>query len=100
VLTQLVVQVEKLLDLGPQAFSPPPKVDSRLIRLTPLASQPSPQLFQQVARLTAMAFQQRRKQLKTSLGSHLSQLELAGIAATARPEELSVADWVRLAKLF
>jgi 16S rRNA (adenine1518-N6/adenine1519-N6)-dimethyltransferase len=100
VLTQLVVQVEKLLDLGPQAFSPPPKVDSRLIRLTPLASQPSPQLFQQVARLTAMAFQQRRKQLKTSLAIYLPQLELAGIAATARPEELLVADWVRLAKLF
>jgi 16S rRNA A1518/A1519 N6-dimethyltransferase RsmA/KsgA/DIM1 with predicted DNA glycosylase/AP lyase activity len=47
-----------------------------------------------------MAFQQRRKQLKTSLAIYLPQLELAGIAATARPEELLVADWVRLAKLF
>lgn len=97
-LTQAVVGVEKLMDLSPQAFTPPPKVHSRLIRLIPHASPPSPDLFACLARLTAMAFQQRRKKLKTTLASHLPAMEALGINPDRRPEELSLAEFLALAQ--
>jgi 16S rRNA (adenine1518-N6/adenine1519-N6)-dimethyltransferase len=97
-LTQAVVGVEKLMDLSPQAFTPPPKVHSRLIRLIPHASPPSPDLFACLARLTAMAFQQRRKKLKTTLASYLSAMEALGINPDRRPEELSLAEFLALAQ--
>lgn len=97
VLTQAVVGVEKLMDLSPQAFTPPPKVHSRLIRLIPHASPPSPDLFACLARLTAMAFQQRRKKLKTTLANHLPAMEALGINPDRRPEELSLAEFLALA---
>ncbi len=98
VLTQAVVGVEKLMDLSPQAFTPPPKVHSRLIRLIPHASPPSPDLFACLARLTAMAFQQRRKKLKTTLASHLPAMEALEINPDRRPEELSLAEFLALAQ--
>lgn len=98
VLTQAVVGVEKLMDLSPQAFTPPPKVHSRLIRLIPHASPPSPDLFACLARLTAIAFQQRRKKLKTTLASHLPAMEALGINPDRRPEELSLAEFLALAQ--
>ncbi|MCA3248862.1 MAG: ribosomal RNA small subunit methyltransferase A [Rhodospirillaceae bacterium] len=98
VLTQAVVGVEKLMDLSPQAFTPPPKVHSRLIRLIPHASPPSPDMFACLARLTAMAFQQRRKKLKTTLASYLPAMETLGINPDRRPEELSLAEFLALAQ--
>jgi len=97
VLTQAVVDVEKLMDLSPQAFTPPPKVHSRLIRLIPHASPPSPDLFACLARITAMAFQQRRKKLKTTLASHLPAMESLRINPDRRPEELSLTEFLALA---
>ncbi|MBM3602624.1 MAG: 16S rRNA (adenine(1518)-N(6)/adenine(1519)-N(6))-dimethyltransferase, partial [Alphaproteobacteria bacterium] len=97
-LTQAVVKVEKLMDLSPQAFTPPPKVHSRLIRLTPHAVQPSPQVFARLAQLTALAFQQRRKKLKTTLASFLPAMTAIGIDPTRRPEDLSLDEFLALSQ--
>ena len=80
------------------AFSPPPKVDSALVRLVPRPDQPPPEQLNAMARLTAAAFGQRRKMLRGALkrlgGEPL--LHAAGIDPTRRAETLSVAEFARL----
>jgi len=101
VLAQYVCDVELLFDISPQAFVPPPKVTSTVVRLvprTPAAAIPLPALEQ----LTAAAFSQRRKMLRVGLRRIFPDpeavLEAAGVAPTARAEELDVAAFVRLAR--
>ena len=77
-------------------FVPRPNVESALVeitRRTPPATPPEP-LFE----LVKTAFGQRRKMLRKSLAAVVTpeQFESAGVAPTARPEELDVASWCRL----
>jgi 16S rRNA (adenine1518-N6/adenine1519-N6)-dimethyltransferase len=100
VLTQHVCEVTPLFDIAASAFVPPPKVVSSVVRLRPRA-----EVMGDLSRLeavTAAAFGQRRKMLRSSLKGAfddpeavLSRLDLS---PTARAEELSVNDFVRLAK--
>ena len=89
-----------LFDLSPQAFTPPPKVTSSVVRLTP---RPSPLAVDAglLERVVAQAFGQRRKMLRQSLkGLGVDPallLEAAGIEPTRRAEEIDVAGFVRLA---
>ncbi len=88
-----------LFDLSPQAFTPPPKVTSSVVRLEP---RPEPAAVDpaMLERLTAAAFGQRRKMLRQSLKSlpgAVAALEAAGIEPTRRAEEIDVAGFVRLA---
>lgn len=93
-------RVQPLLEIGPDAFRPRPKVDSTLVRLTP---RPAPEAEAAdsgvLARVLAAAFRQRRKQLHNSLRGLVGrgELEGLGIRPEDRPEDLSVADYVRLA---
>ncbi|WP_421999544.1 16S rRNA (adenine(1518)-N(6)/adenine(1519)-N(6))-dimethyltransferase RsmA [Reyranella sp.] len=103
VLTQHVCSVSRLFDIAPSAFVPPPKVVSTVVRLTPrLRDQRAPDLAP-LERLTAAAFGQRRKMLRSSLAGAFADptavLGGLGLAATARAEELSVADFTRLAEI-
>jgi len=90
-----------LFDVARSAFVPPPKVTSSVIRLTP---KQVPAQCDAVAlqRVTEAAFGQRRKMLRSSLASAFASpgevLEKLGIPPTARAEELSVAEFVRLAE--
>lgn len=103
VLTQHVCIVQRLFDIAPTAFVPPPKVMSSVVRLTP--KPPAERLadLRPLETVTAAAFGQRRKMLRGSLSGLLSDpvasLGSLGIAPTARAEELTVADFVRLATL-
>ncbi|MCE1237152.1 MAG: 16S rRNA (adenine(1518)-N(6)/adenine(1519)-N(6))-dimethyltransferase RsmA [Hyphomicrobiales bacterium] len=88
-----------LFDLSPQAFSPPPKVTSSVVRLVPRAAPLAvdPDVLE---RVVAAAFGQRRKMLRQSLkslGNAQALLEAAGIEPTRRAEEIDVAGFVRLA---
>ena len=86
-------------DLPPSAFSPPPKVTSSVVTLVPRAA-PAPVRLEMLERVTAAAFNQRRKMLRQSLKGlpgFAEALEVAGIAPTARPETLPVADFIALA---
>lgn len=92
--------MEKLLDVPPHAFDPPPKVDSAVVRLIPWPQPELPALDEAVfADLVARAFSQRRKTLRNVLRDMVSDEDFAaaGIDAGLRPENLSVADYVRLA---
>jgi 16S rRNA (adenine1518-N6/adenine1519-N6)-dimethyltransferase len=89
-----------LFDISPKAFTPPPKVTSSVVQLIPRPS-PLPANLKAVERVTAAAFGQRRKMLRQSLKTlgtdPLPLLAAAGIAETARAEEIDVAGFVRLA---
>ena len=99
VMVQSQCQVEKLFDIGPESFIPPPKVNSSLIHLR--FSQPfdkntvNSEIF---AEIVKSAFQQRRKTLRNSLKAYFDENEIrkAGIEPGARPEQLTIDQFVRL----
>lgn len=100
IMVQLWCDTEALFDIPPDAFDPPPKVDSAVVRLTPCAEPAWPvsdfALFDQVVR---SAFSQRRKMLRKSLSAWFSSADLIAldIDPTARPESLSGEVFARLA---
>jgi 16S rRNA (adenine1518-N6/adenine1519-N6)-dimethyltransferase len=103
VLAQHVCIVQRLFDVAPSAFVPPPKVTSSVVRLTPRPVGDRLVDLAILERVTAAAFGQRRKMLRRSLAGLFadpaSVLTGLGLRPTARAEELGVADFVRLAEL-
>jgi 16S rRNA (adenine1518-N6/adenine1519-N6)-dimethyltransferase len=95
VLAQWTCAVDLALRVPPEAFVPPPKVHSAVVRLTPHAVQPPADLFSAMERLTAAAFGQRRKMLRGSLKTLGGEafLEAAGIAPDRRAETLTIAEF-------
>lgn len=102
---QAVAEVARVRTVPAGAFSPPPKVDSTVVRLTPLARALVPPADQPAFRaFLAALFGQRRKQLRRSLqniaGCGAAQaeavLESAEIPPQARPEMLTPQELVRL----
>ncbi len=95
------LRVEPLFNIGPEAFRPPPKVMSTVVRLIPHASSPFVITNQaDFARLVLAAFSQRRKTLRNALRNLLSaeQIEAAGIDPALRAEVLPPASFARLAE--
>lgn len=106
IMLQYRFEMEWLLDVPPQSFDPPPKVDSAVVRLSPrLAAERPPELMvadeELFAKVVMAAFGQRRKMLRNTLKELASEEQLvqAGIAPTARAEDLGVLDYVRLTNL-
>jgi 16S rRNA (adenine1518-N6/adenine1519-N6)-dimethyltransferase len=101
VLAQHVCEVRRLFEVAPSAFVPPPKVISSVARLTPRPAAQRLADLRPLERITAAAFGQRRKMLRGSLQGLFADpvlvLERLGLLPTARAEELSVDDFVRLA---
>ena len=104
VLTALTVaSAERQFDVPAQAFTPPPKVTSAIVRLDARPDVPGPlPLFAQIERVTAAAFGQRRKMLRQSLKSLVSNaegfLEGLDISPTARAEERAPEDFRKIAE--
>src|SRR5690606_2193153 len=91
--------MEKLFDVPPEAFDPPPRVVSAVVRMIPLPdSRPRPKSEAAFAQTVAKAFSQRRKMLRRVLGDWAAHIdwEALGIADTARAEALSVQDFIAL----
>lgn len=101
VISQVLCDCEKVMDLPARAFTPPPKVDSAVVRLVPKANRPTEALIKNLEKVTAAAFGQRRKMLRASLKALGGEtlLEKAGIEPTARAEVIAPADFLRLAGL-
>jgi len=100
VLANWICEVRRLFDVGPRAFTPPPRVTSAVVRLIPRERQPSATEFDSFERVTAAAFGQRRKMLRTALATLGVDanvlLSTAKIAPTARAEELPVESFEAL----
>ena len=90
-----------LFDVAPSAFVPPPKVTSSVVHLRPRHT-PLPCSVTALERVTRAAFGQRRKMLRQSLKAATPDparlLDAAGIAETARAEEVPVAGFVAMAR--
>jgi 16S rRNA (adenine1518-N6/adenine1519-N6)-dimethyltransferase len=89
-----------VLRVPPGAFTPPPKVDSAVVRMVPLGVErvcAHDEAF--FTRVVAAAFEQRRKMLRGALRGIVEPraFEVAGIDPTRRGETLSVAQFVALA---
>jgi 16S rRNA (adenine1518-N6/adenine1519-N6)-dimethyltransferase len=101
ILCQWRCHATRLFDVNRSAFTPPPKITSSIVQLVPRAVCEPPCRTELLERVTAAAFGQRRKMLRSSLKSIFenpeSLLEPLGIDPTTRAEQLSVADFTRLA---
>jgi len=94
---QVRFRMKKLFNVSKGAFRPPPKVESAVVRMEPLAD--APQLastpFDDLLR---GAFSSRRKQLRNALPLAAADFAKLRIDPSARPENLSPADYVRIAQ--
>ena len=100
VMLQYRFDMERLFVVPPGAFQPAPQVDSAIVRLLPRPARAlAARDFGRFSKLVTTAFGQRRKMLRNNLRGLADEAALlaVGIAPTARAEELSVADYVRLA---
>jgi 16S rRNA (adenine1518-N6/adenine1519-N6)-dimethyltransferase len=104
VIAQARARARALFDIDRRAFTPPPKITSTLVEIVPLEVPPQACPIAALEKVTASAFGQRRKMLRASLKTLLPDpeplLAKAGIAPTARAEELTVAQFCRLAQLY
>jgi 16S rRNA (adenine1518-N6/adenine1519-N6)-dimethyltransferase len=100
VLTQALCEARVVMDLPARAFTPPPRVDSAVVRLTPRPDPPAPAVIDALQRLTAAAFGQRRKMLRSSLKSLGGEALCAAVslAPTLRAEDVSVAQYLAMAE--
>jgi 16S rRNA (adenine1518-N6/adenine1519-N6)-dimethyltransferase len=96
VMLQWRYDMENVLFVPPDAFDPPPRVDSAVVRMVPLASPPQLNV-KLLEEMVQVAFSQRRKLLRHTLGKWLEARQFAGqFDVQRRAEEVPVADYVAL----
>lgn len=98
VMLQWRYDIESLLDVPPEAFEPPPRVDSAVVRMQPLPDTAAVDAAL-LGELVAVAFSQRRKLLRHTLGRWLEARGAAGnFDVQRRAEEVPVAEYLALAR--
>ena len=98
VMLQWRYDIEALFDVPPEAFDPPPRVVSAIVRMKPLAAPP---VLDEalLSALVTVAFSQRRKLLRHTLGRWLDEQRFDGrFDLQRRAEEVPVAEYVALAQ--
>jgi len=100
IMTQYQCQVIPVMEIGPEAFNPAPKVDSAIVRLIPHQHIKNP--VKDIAMLNKVclaAFNQRRKTIRNSFKKLLSveEIEGLGIDAGIRPENLTLEEYSMIA---
>jgi 16S rRNA (adenine1518-N6/adenine1519-N6)-dimethyltransferase len=100
VIAQAAARAHGVMEVPARAFTPPPKVDSAVVRLEPRPDRPATERLRALEAVTAAAFGQRRKMLRSSLkplgGEALAVA--AGLDPQARAETVDVAGFLRLAE--
>ncbi len=100
IMTQYQCQVIPVMEIGPEAFTPAPKVDSAIVRLIPHKEIKNPvKDIKYLNQVCLAAFNQRRKTIRNSFKKLVSveQLEQLGIDPSLRPENLSVDQYISIA---
>lgn len=102
ILAQWRCDARIVMDLPPQAFTPPPKVSSAVVHLRALPAPRHPANAETLSRVVAAAFNQRRKMLRSSLRGFAPDIEThlttAGIAPTDRAERVTLEQFCALAR--
>lgn len=99
IMVQYFCEVSLLFEVPPEAFEPPPKVDSAVIRIRPHTTSPYELVERdKLKQVVTQAFAMRRKTLANNLKPLLSatELETLGINPGARPEQINMEEYVRL----
>ena len=101
VLMQSCFNVHELFIVPPSAFTPPPKVQSAVVRLTPLPTTPDKESVKKLSVATRMAFANKRKTLRNNLKEVLPETRMveAGLNPQARAETLNLDQFLTLAKM-
>ena len=99
VMMQYYFDIESLFDVYPDAFNPPPKVMSAVIRVVPRKTLLPLSDAKVLEELVKQAFSQRRKQIRNTLGKWFSAEQLAdcGVNEKDRPQQIPVEAYVKLA---
>ena len=99
VMAQFQCEVEHLFDVPPDAFYPPPKVQSAVVRLTPYATSPFPDVERaDLARVVTQAFAQRRKTLRNNFKGVLTDADWGAlhIDPSERAETLTIKNFIAI----
>ncbi len=98
VMSGLALQCECLFDVGPESFTPPPQVNSTVLRLYPEPIRKRIDDSRRLNHIVRQAFSQRRKTLKNSLKNLVSESQFlnADIDSSLRAEKLSVEQFITL----
>ena len=94
IMAQLRCEVEPLFDVPPEAFAPPPKVWSQVVRLTP--RQPRVHVPEGLDPLLRRVFSNRRKRLGNSLREFTVDYGALGIDPNLRPDVISLPEFLKL----
>ena len=100
IMTQYQCQVIPVMEIGPESFTPPPKVDSAIVRLIPHKTIENPvKDIKYLNQVCLTAFNQRRKTIRNSFKKLISVEELTSlnIDPSLRPENLAVSEYIKLA---
>ena len=99
VMAALHATTEVVASVPPSVFVPKPKVDSAVIRFERRSSEPEVS-HGELGKIVKAAFGQRRKMIRRSLSGIMSEesIAAAGVDPTQRAEQLSLQDWILLAK--
>ncbi len=98
VMLQWRYETERVLGIGAEAFYPPPRVKSAVLRMTPLAEPPDIDAAL-LGEIVTVGFSQRRKLLRHTLGRWLdARGSSADFNVQRRAEEVPVAEWIELTR--
>lgn len=101
VMLQYRYVMDKLIDVPPESFQPPPKVNSAIVRMIPFAAHELPAVNETVlSDVVKAAFAQRRKVLRNNLAAYRDKVDFdaLGFDLARRAEEVPVAEFVALAQ--
>lgn len=102
VMLQAYYDMDHLFDVPPECFEPPPRVMSAIVRMVPKPARQRSQIPHAIfSRVVSTAFSQRRKMLRNTWADVVpeSMAQQAGIALTARAEEIAPSQFVQVAQL-
>ncbi|MCX7120271.1 MAG: 16S rRNA (adenine(1518)-N(6)/adenine(1519)-N(6))-dimethyltransferase RsmA [Gammaproteobacteria bacterium] len=102
VMSQYFCDNDYLFTVPPEAFDPPPKVESAIVRLTPkIQNNLTEKQFNAFSQVVKEAFNYRRKKLGNCLKRLVASEKLVhlGIDPNARPQDVSVAEYIRIGEL-
>ena len=99
VMLQSKYHMENVLDVPPECFDPPPKVNSAIVKMIPRQDiHLTEKEYQSLERIVSMAFAQRRKVLRNNLASVKDILKLSDDVLGLRAQDISVEDYISWAR--
>jgi 16S rRNA (adenine1518-N6/adenine1519-N6)-dimethyltransferase len=99
VMLQSKYHMENVLDVPPECFDPPPKVNSAIVKMIPRQDiHLTEKEYQSLERIVSMAFAQRRKVLRNNLASIKDILKLSDDVLGLRAQDISVEDYIGWAR--